>query len=66
MNLTGTQAFVRDYYLNIYFITKYKKQKEFPNERLSNMFKSGNAEKHSLIDAGILLKIFHFIVKLMG
>ena len=54
MNLTGGQAFVPDCSLNIYFVTNYKKQKEFPNERLANMFKSGNAEKHSLIDAGIV------------
>ena len=55
MNLTGTQAFVPDCSLNIYIVTNYKKQKEFPNERLSNMFKSNNnAMKHSLIDAGIV------------
>ena len=55
MNLSGNQAFVHDCSLNIYFVTNYKKQKEFPNERLSNMFKSNNnAMKHSLIDAGIV------------
>ena len=55
MNLTGTQAFVPDCSLNIYFVTNYKKQKEFPNERLANMYKTNNnAMKHSLIDAGIV------------
>ena len=55
MNLSGNQAFVPDCSLNIYLVTNYKKQKEFPNERLSNMFKSNNnAMKHSLIDAGIV------------
>ena len=55
MSLTGTQNFVPDCSLNIYFVTNYKKQKEFPNERLANMFKSNNnAMKHSLIDAEIV------------
>ena len=55
MSVTGTQAFVPDCSLNIYFVTNYKKQKNHPAERLATMFKSNNnAMKHSLIDAGIV------------
>jgi SagB-type dehydrogenase family enzyme len=55
MNVTGSQAFVPDSSLNIYIVTNYKKQKEFPNERIANAFKAGNTAKHcSLLDAGIV------------
>ena len=67
MNLTGTQAFVPDCSLNIYIVTNYKKQKEFPNERLSNMFKSNNnAMKHSLIDAGIVSQNISVFCEIYG
>ena len=67
MNLSGTQAFVPDCSLNIYFVTNYKKQKEFPNERLSNMFKSNNnAMKHSLIDAGIVSQNISVFCEIYG
>ena len=67
MNLTGTQAFVPDWSLNIYIVTNYKKQKEFPNERLSNMFKSNNnAMKHSLIDAGIVSQNISVFCEIYG
>jgi SagB-type dehydrogenase family enzyme len=67
MSLTGTQAFVPDCSLNIYFVTNYKKQKEFPNERLANMYKTNNnAMKHSLIDAGIVSQNISVFCEIYG
>ena len=55
MNITGGQVFVPDCSLNIYIVANYKKQKEFPNERIANLFKVGNeAFKFALLDAGIV------------
>ena len=67
MSLTGTQSFVPDCSLNIYFVTNYKKQKEFPNERLANMYKTNNnAMKHSLIDAGIVSQNISVFCEIYG
>ena len=67
MSLTGSQAFVPDCSINIYFVTNYKKQKEFPNERLANMYKTNdNAMKHSLIDAGIVSQNISVFCEIYG
>ena len=54
MKYTGSQAFVPDCSLNIYMIADFKKQKEFPNERISNRFKTGGTlgMRCALLEAG--------------